>query len=105
MPLTTIQEIQVMICQDISQLIDATYPEDLLNDWADAEVPVYPKDIIDEWTSLDAEYRDAWIELGYDGKTGIVDLMRIDLYMFYSQAFQNAWIDIEAAMKETQELV
>lgn len=105
MPLTSNQEIQEMICHDIAQLIESPYPEDILNTWADAEVPAYSHQIVEEWTCLDTEYRDAWQELGYDGKKTIIELMTIDLSMYYSQAFINAWYDIEDAMKQTKELV
>lgn len=94
-----------MIFQDIAQLTDTIYPEDILSDWADAEVPVYNHHIIEEWTSLPNDQTDAWKEFGYDNNASIIDLMKIDLYLYYSQAFQNAWLEIKSAMNEAQELV
>ena len=56
-----------------------------VNELADSLVPVYNSDIIREWTNLSSDDSDRWHEFGYSTSemVSIIDLMRIDLFIYY----------------------
>ncbi len=105
MALTTYDQIYKQVEDEKEQLLASTYPDDLLSEWADSEVPVYNHEIIAEWTALDWDCRDQWKEMGADNNTSIVDLMKIDIYLFYRECYTLAWIKLQEELEDTEELV
>ena len=98
MALSTHDEIKETIMQDMEQLKDATYPEDLLAEFSDSAVPVYNSDIIREWVELPGEFCDQWKEYGYDTQKndgGIIELMRVDLIFYYIEQYRSIWEEIK----------
>lgn len=76
-------------------LADSRYPEDLLAEWADSAVPIYTEDIISEWQEMPSEYDDSWQD--YTEATnsmGIADLMKIDLYAYYSDTYTRIYREV-----------
>jgi hypothetical protein len=105
MPLTTYDQIYKQVADEKEQLLESAYPDDLLSEWADSEVPVYNHEIISEWTDLDSDCRDQWQEIGAGSNTSIVNLMKIDIYLFYRECYTLAWIRLQEELEDTEELV
>ena len=62
-------------------------PKGILDQFADSAVPVYYSDIIKDWQEMPSEYTDSWQDLGYGAEAGITELMRVDLYQYYTDTF------------------
>lgn len=56
-----------------------------VNEMADSVTPIYNSDIIREWSGLSSDDSDRWHEFGYSVSemVSIVDLMKIDLFIYY----------------------
>lgn len=105
MALTTYEEIKKQVEEGYEELSESRYPEDLLNEWAESEVPVYTHHIIQEWTDLSPEDSDRWQEIGIDfskDNYSISDLMVIDLRLYYDRLFSQAWREVQEE-KESEE--
>lgn len=62
--------------------------KDSASDFIDGFIPVYTYDVIQEWQFMPSEYDNKGsAELGTAGESDIVTLMRLDLYLFYSDLF------------------
>lgn len=94
MALTTYQEIKERILSELEQLKQSPYPENILTELADSEVPIYYGDIIEEWREMPSEYSDNWNVFGYEGDK-ITDLMAYDLATYYQERFDLAWTEIK----------
>lgn len=98
MSLTPYEEIKKQVEEGYEELSESRYPEDLLNEWAESEVPVYTNHIIQEWTDLSPEDSDRWQETGLDlakENSTISDLMWIDLRLYYDRLFGQAWREVQ----------
>lgn len=80
-----------------------------LTQWANQAVPVYTNDIIKDWTEMPTEFDDAWQEFGHyswlsekhkKART-IVELMTIDLTLYYEAAYRRVY---EQIVKTEQQL-
>lgn len=100
--LTPYTEILQAIRDDWETLIDHPYPEDVLSEWADSEVPIYTTEIIAEWRDLDSDYWDRGNDYKTDDST-ITDLMRYDLYAYYTESFYRAYREITDSLEEATE--
>lgn len=99
MSLTTYDAIYAEVKDRKDELFDQIYPEDLLADWADSEVPIYNHEIVNEWTDLDWDCRDQWQEFGVSSESTIYDLMKIDIYLFYRECYTKAWIELQEELE------
>jgi hypothetical protein len=91
MSLTTYEDIKAQVRDELEQLEETPYPEDLLYQFADSEVPIYYGDIVEEWQQLPFDDTDRWQELGANPETTIYKLMQIDLLLYYERQFVEAW--------------
>ena len=91
--LTTYAEILATIKDNLDEIQNNPWPDDALREYADSEVPIYTNDIIDEWREMPSEYNDGGSDYAADD-SGIVDLMRYDLYNYYSETFYRAYRDL-----------
>lgn len=97
MSTTTIDGIRSAIIEHLEQLNSSEYPEDLLNELAESEVPIFYGEILDEWASLPAEYRDTWTQYGMDEyflEGGIFTLMTVDLRAYYEAQFAHVYAQL-----------
>ena len=70
--------------------------EDRAGETIDSHLPIYNKDIIEEWQAMPSEYDNRGaLELGSQQGHGIVDLMSLDLYLYYSDLFSKAMEEIK----------
>jgi hypothetical protein len=67
----------------------------------DSHLPIYNNEIIREWQEMPSEYDDRGAqELGSDGTIGIVGLMSLDLYLYYTDLFNEAIEAVESELEE-----
>jgi hypothetical protein len=95
------------IQENLDELLDSSYPEDLLNEMADGFVPVYYSDIIAEWMELPADFQDSWTQYGMDESFihgGISRLMTIDLASYYQSEYHRIYRIIAEEIQEEEAL-
>lgn len=101
--LTTKAEIKEELRRNLDQL--TMYPakaDDLVAEIAEGFAPVYNSEIIREWAELPADYSDRWKELGYDANRndgGILQLMAVDLALYYLEIGEEAWAELQVTMR------
>jgi hypothetical protein len=71
-------------------------------EWIDGYLPVYYNQIIKEWQEMPSEYNDRGnAELGHLGQeTTIYNLMSLDLFLYYSDIFNEAVTELEEEEEE-----
>jgi hypothetical protein len=70
-------------------------------EWVDGYLPVYNNRIVEEWQSMPSEYDNRGaLELGAGGDIDIINLMTLDLYLYYSDLFHEALNDVETEQLE-----
>jgi len=103
--LTTKEEIKKELLDNLEQLKDNPYAQDLVAEFADGYVPIYNNHIIEQWVSLPMEESDQWKEYGYDtqrNEGGIISLMAIDLVFYYLKLANEAWEEIKTELEEKE---
>ena len=103
--LTTKEEIKKELLDNIEQLKDNPYADDVVAEFADGYVPVYNNQIIQQWVALPMEDSDQWKEYGYDterNEGGIIQLMAIDLVFYYLMLATEAWDEIKTELEEEE---
>jgi len=103
MALTTHAEIKAEIMDNLEQLKENPYPEDLLTELAESNTPIMYHDIISEWQQMPREFDNGWQMYGFDesfDSGGIYSLMAIDLQLYYDSQFLEVWQQV----KEEQEI-
>lgn len=70
-------------------------------EWIDGYLPVYNNRIIEEWQNMPGEYDDrGGAELGHMGEVTIIGLMSLDLYLYYSDLFNEVCDEVEQELEE-----
>ncbi len=74
--------------------------KDRSGEFIDSWLPVYNNRIIEEWTLMPNDYTDRGsAELGVGGEVNIINLMSLDLYLYYSDLFFEAVGEVEQALE------
>jgi hypothetical protein len=75
--------------------------KDRSGEFIDSWLPVYNNRIIEEWQSMPNEYDNRGsAELGHLGQEiDIINLMTLDLYLYYSDLFAEAVKEVEEALE------
>ena len=69
-------------------------------EWIDGYLPVYYNEIVQEWQEMPSEYNDRGvIELGQTGSETIYNLMSLDLYIYYTDIFNEAIAELEEELE------
>ena len=70
-------------------------------EWVDGYLPVYNNRIIDEWKEMPSEYDNRGAaELGHlEQEINIINLMTLDLYLYYSDLWNEALSDVESELE------
>jgi hypothetical protein len=105
MALTTISEMVEEIKTELEKGVELETIRDNSIQWVDNYVPVYNCYVIEEWQEMPSDYDDRGAEeLGTsdkpDEREGIVRLMTLDLYLYYTDLFNEALQEVEDALKE-----
>lgn len=70
-------------------------------EWIDGYLPVYNGRIIEEWQNMPSEYDNRGAnELGIPGDISIISLMQLDLYLYYSDLFNEVCDELEQELEE-----
>ena len=70
--------------------------KDRSGEFIDSYLPVYNNRIIEEWTLMPSDYTDRGsAELGTGQEISIINLMTLDLYLYYSDLFAEAVQEVE----------
>jgi len=65
-------------------------------EWIDGYLPIYYNQIVEEWQAMPSEFNDRGrLELGADSEATIYNLMSLDLYLYYSDIFNQAITELE----------
>jgi hypothetical protein len=74
--------------------------KDRSGEFIDSYLPVYNNRIIEEWQNMPNEYDNRGsAELGQGGEINIINLMTLDLYLYYSDLFNEAVKEVEEALE------
>jgi hypothetical protein len=103
---TTQESMKEELVNEIAQGATLDDIRDRSNEWIDGWLPIYNNRIIEEWQNMPSEYDNrGWAELGYDGEVDIVHLMSLDLYLYYTDLFNEVIEDMEEDMAHDMEEV
>ena len=96
----TVEKMVEEIRLEISQGEDLDTIKDRSGEFIDSWLPVYNNRIIEEWTLMPNDYTDRGsAELGTGQEISIINLMTLDLYLYYSDLFFEAVQEVEEALE------
>jgi hypothetical protein len=96
------KELRTEIEKDYSTLEDI---KDRSGEWIDGYLPVYYNKIVEEWQEMPSEYNDRGAQELGAGEGGIYNLMSLDLYLYYTDLFNEAIEELEEELAEQEEEV
>ena len=75
--------------------------KDNSHEFIDGYLPVYYNQIIDEWKDMPSDYDNrGHAELGLEGENNIYRLMSADLYLYYTDLFNEVIEELEEELEE-----
>ena len=96
----TVERMVEEIRLEISQGEDLDTIKDRSGEFIDSWLPVYNNRIIEEWQAMPNDYTDRGsAELGTGQEISIINLMTLDLYLYYSDLFNEAVQEVEEALE------
>ena len=76
--------------------------KDRSGEFIDSWLPVYNNRIIEEWTHMPNDYTDRGsTEIGTGQEISIINLMTLDLYLYYSDLFFEAVQEVEDELSQS----
>jgi hypothetical protein len=98
--MNTVERMVEEIRAELSQGEDLDTIKDRSGEFIDSWLPIYNNRIIEEWTLMPNDYTDRGsAELGVGGEVNIINLMSLDLYLYYSDLFAEAVAEVEEALE------
>ena len=98
--MNTVERMVEEIRAELSQGEDLDTIKDRSGEFIDSWLPVYNNQIIQEWTLMPNDYTDRGsAELGVGGEVNIINLMSLDLYLYYSDLFNEAVAEVEETLE------
>ena len=74
--------------------------KDRSGEFIDSYLPIYNNRIVEEWQAMPSEYDNRGsAELGTGQEINIINLMTLDLYLYYSDLFAEAVQEVEEALE------
>jgi hypothetical protein len=78
--------------------------EDRSGEFIDGWLPVYNNRIVEEWQSMPSDYDNRGAaELGAGADINILNLMSLDLYLYYSDLFNDAIKELKEELEDEEE--
>ena len=73
-------------------------------EWIEGYLPVYNNKIVEEWQAMPSEYDNRGaVELGHlEQEINIINLMSLDLYLYYNDIFNEAVNELEEEEEEEE---
>jgi hypothetical protein len=98
--MNTVERMVEEIRAELSQGEDLDTIKDRSGEFIDSWLPIYNNQIIQEWTLMPNDYTDRGsAELGVGGEVNIINLMSLDLYLYYSDLFNEAVAEVEETLE------
>lgn len=98
--MNTVERMVEEIRLELSQGEELDTIKDRSGEFIDSWLPIYNNQIIQEWTLMPNDYTDRGsAELGVGGEVNIINLMSLDLYLYYSDLFNEAVQEVEEALE------
>ena len=97
----TVKRMAEEIRTELDRGVELDTIKDRSGEIIDSWLPVYNNRIIEEWQSMPNEYDNRGsAELGHLGQEiDIINLMTLDLYLYYSDLFNEAVQEVEEALE------
>ena len=75
--------------------------KDRSGEFIDSYLPIYNNQIIEEWQAMPSDYDNRGsVELGHlEQEINIINLMSLDLYLYYSDLFAEAISEVEQSLE------
>jgi hypothetical protein len=93
------------VLNELKKGVDLDDIKDNAGEWIDGYLPVYNDRIIQEWKEMPSEYDNRGsAELGHNvQEINIVNLMSLDLYLYYTDLFNEVLEEVEEEQEELEE--
>ena len=100
----TKQQMKEEFKTEIANGSDLDTIRDNSGEWIDGYLPIYYNQIVEEWQAMPSEYNNRGsAELGHLGQEiDIYNLMSLDLYVYYSDIFNEAVTELEEEMEMSE---
>lgn len=99
--MSTLKDMIEEIKREIANGAELEELRDNSGEWVDGYLPVYNNRIVEEWQSMPSDYDNrGYAELGGGGEVNIINLMTLDLYLYYSDLWNDALNDVESELEE-----
>lgn len=99
--MSTVEQMVQEIKTELENGLELDEIRDLAGEYVDGYLPVYYNRIIEEWKEMPSEYNDrGHTELGLGQEFNIYNLMSLDLYIYYSELFEEALSEVEDSLEE-----
>jgi hypothetical protein len=100
--MSTIERMVEEIRTELSRGEELEDIKDRSGEFIDSWLPVYNNRIIEEWTLMPNDYTDRGsAELGTGQEISIINLMTLDLYLYYSDLFAEAVQEVEDQLEQS----
>lgn len=97
----TVKQMVEEIRNDLANGEELDEIKDRSGEIVDGYLPVYYNRIIEEWKEMPSEYNDRGrAELGVSDDFNIYSLMSLDLYIYYTDLFNEAMEEVESELEE-----
>jgi len=99
--MSTVSDMVSEIKRELSNGVELDDIRDNSGEWVDGYLPVYNNRIVEEWQAMPSDYDNRGAaELGAGGEINIINLMSLDLYLYYSDLFNEACNEVENDLEE-----
>jgi len=96
----TVERMVEEIRAELSQGEDLDTIKDRSGEFIDSWLPIYNNKIVEEWQAMPSEYDNRGsAELGTGQEINIINLMTLDLYLYYSDLFAEAVEEVEESLE------
>lgn len=96
----TVKRMVEEIRLELSNGEDLDTIKDRSGEFIDSWLPIYNNKIVEEWQSMPSEYDNRGsAELGTGQEINIINLMTLDLYLYYSDLFAEAVEEVEESLE------
>jgi hypothetical protein len=100
--MSTLNDMINEIKQELSKDVELDEIRDNSGEWVDGYLPVYNNRIIEEWQNMPGDYDNRGAaELGLGQEINIINLMSLDLYLYYNDLFNEALDNVESELEES----
>jgi len=102
--MTTVEEMKKELFTALNNGEELEDIKDRSGEWVDGYLPVYNNRIVEEWQQMPSEYDNrGHAELGQGGEIDIINLMNLDLYLYYNDLFNEAVAEVEEELENQEE--